>query len=303
MHNFKTIALIGGSGSGKTALSISLAKKLNCVILSLDSLSVYKEINIASAKPSKKERDGILHFGIDILSPQEPQNVQNFIDEFLRAKTHCKENAKNLLIVGGSGFYLKTLLNGISNLPEINKQKLESSLNKFATTQEKFAFLSRIDASFAATLAPTDSYRITKALEIYFSTNKIPSLYFKENPPTPILQNCPIFEILLPREILRERIRRRTLQMLENGLISEVQSLKEKYGLNHQWAKSIGIKETLAFLSGEIPTKDNLSELITIHTAQLTKRQRTFNKTQFPPHFCGNVPEVEKEILGFHAVK
>lgn len=88
----KTIAILGGSGSGKTALALDIASSYDCAILSLDSLSIYQEINIASAKPSLKERKGIPHFGIDVLRPDESQNVYNFIQEYYRAKIFCESN-------------------------------------------------------------------------------------------------------------------------------------------------------------------------------------------------------------------
>ena len=290
IHTPKTIAILGGSGSGKSALSLEIAREFPCAILSLDSLSIYQEINIASAKPSALERGEIAHFGIDILRPDETQNVQNFITQFYKAKEFCEQNALHLCIVGGSGFYLKTLLNGISNLPT-RRDSTPTKIQNLGDLKSQFAFLSRLDSAYANMLKPQDTYRITRALEIYFDTDTIPSVYFKENPPKPILQNCEIFEILLDREILRKRISERTKMMLQNGLLQEVESLIAKYGTQHQWAKSIGIKEVL-----ECKDITQLESLITTHTAQLAKRQRTFNKTQFPPHFCGDYHAVKHAI-------
>lgn len=290
-HSVKTLAILGGSGSGKTALSLEIAKKFSCSILSLDSLSIYKEINIASAKPSVKERGEITHFGIDVLLPSQAQNVQNFIAEFKKAKEFCNKHNQPLLIVGGSSFYLKTLLNGISALPK-HKSTTQEKIQNLGDLTSQYAFLQKIDSNFANSLKPQDSYRIARALEIYFDTDCIPSVYFRENPPKPILRECEIFEIVLDREILRERIAYRTKTMLEQGLIVEVKNLIEHYGQAHQWAKSIGIKEVLAYQKGLLSLQE-LEEQITIHTAQLAKRQRTFNKTQFAPHFCGGYLEVK----------
>lgn len=290
----KIIAILGGSGSGKTALSLELAGRYDSVILSLDSLSIYKEINIASAKPSVLERGEILHFGIDVLSPSVPQNVQNFIAEFLKAKDYCAIYQKNLLIVGGSGFYLKALLNGLSKLPK-RDENVALAIQKIGDLEAQYAFLSRIDDVYAKALKPKDIYRITRALEIYFLTQEIPSVYFAKNPPKPFLMDCEIFEILLPREILRQRIAERTQQMLKRGLIAEVEFLTEKYGIAQQWARSIGIKEVLEYKAQNFDIK-TLESLIATHTAQLAKRQRTFNKTQFKEHFCGDYLQVFEEI-------
>ncbi|MDY5616844.1 MAG: tRNA (adenosine(37)-N6)-dimethylallyltransferase MiaA [Helicobacter sp.] len=293
----KIFAILGGSGSGKTALSLEIAQKKQCAILSLDSLSVYQEIDIISAKPTKKEREGIAHFGIDILTPIQLHNVQIFIQEYQKARDFCQKNQHNLLIVGGSSFYLKILLEGLSDFSLDENQRSETlvKINALGDLEKQYHFLKIIDKQWAIRIKPTDCYRIQRALEIYFITSKIPSLYFRENPPIPFIENCKIYEIVWQREFLRQRIKQRTKQMLENGAIDEVRGLLERYGKIYQWAKSIGIKEIIGFLEGQI-SQEELEELISTHTAQLAKRQRTFNKTQFKEHFCGEAKEVLEQI-------
>ena len=293
----KIFAILGGSGSGKTALSLEIAQKKQCAILSLDSLSVYQEIDIISAKPTKKEREGIAHFGIDILTPIQLHNVQIFIQEYQKARDFCQKNQHNLLIVGGSSFYLKILLEGLSDfsLDENQRSETLAKINALGDLEKQYHFLKTIDKQWAIRIKPTDCYRIQRALEIYFITSKIPSLYFRENPPIPFVENCKIYEIVWQREFLRQRIKQRTKQMLENGAIDEVRGLLERYGKIYQWAKSIGIKEIIGFLEGQI-SQEELEELISTHTAQLAKRQRTFNKTQFKEHLCGEAKEVLEQI-------
>ena len=291
------IAILGGSGSGKTQISLELARQYDCVILSLDSLSVYKEINIASAKPSIKERGNIPHFGIDILEPSQSHNVQIFIQEYKKAKDFCKRNKQNLLIVGGTSFYLKSLLNGISPLPKATKERENIIQEKIQnlSLEQNYSLLQNIDEHYAHSIKPNDSYRIHKALFIYFLTTLSPSIYFKQNPPKPILEHCEIFEILLEKEILLKNVSLRTQKMLENGIIQEAKNLIQKYGKNHSWARSIGIKECLDFLDKKI-SESHLRELIITHTMQLTKRQRTFNKTQFKEHLRENKEGIFEEI-------
>lgn len=277
----KQIAIIGATSSGKSSLSIELAKKHNSVILSLDSLSVYKDIDIASAKPSVEERCGIVHFGVDEIYPNEPFDVTIFIQLYKKALDFAKTNNKSLIIVGGSSFYLKTLLVGISNLPIISKQTKEKTTNFLLNRQEAYDFMNAIDPKYMTRIKPNDTYRIEKALDIYFETNTKPSEYFEANPPIPIINEpLRIFEIEMPREELRKRIKQRTLKMIEDGLIDEVKMLEAAYLREPNPMKAIGIKETLDFIDRKID-KDELIELISTHTAQLAKRQTTFNRTQF----------------------
>ena len=121
----KTIAILGPTASGKTALAIELAQKYLAYILSLDSLSIYQEIDIASAKPTLEERKGIPHFGIDVLSPNEHFDVTMFFTLYEEAKKACVKDNASLIIVGGTGFYLKSLMEGLSLKPEISPQTKE----------------------------------------------------------------------------------------------------------------------------------------------------------------------------------
>ena len=121
-HCISQLALIGPTAAGKTALAIELAHKMNAYILSLDSLSIYKEIDIVSAKPSMEERDGIIHYGIDYLYPNEFFDVTTFIKLYEEVYQKALHDSKSLIIVGGTSFYLKMLIDGISQLPTISSE-------------------------------------------------------------------------------------------------------------------------------------------------------------------------------------
>jgi len=125
----RQLAIIGPTASGKSNLAIQTALKMNAHILSVDSLSIYKEINIVSAKPSKEELDSVKHFGIDILNPNEYFSVDTFIDIYNEVISACQKDKKNLIIVGGTSFYLKSLLQGLSILPNITK-KISDAVQK-----------------------------------------------------------------------------------------------------------------------------------------------------------------------------
>ena len=274
------IAIIGPTASGKSELAIEIAKKRDAYILSIDSLSIYKEVDIVSAKPSKEELQEVRHFGINELYIDQYFSVEIFIDLYKDVVFTCKQENKNLVIVGGTSFYLKTLLSGLSPVPKIDektKQNVQSALTDLTTVYEK---LFKLDPLYMQQISPNDRYRIEKALLIFESTKQTPSQWFASHPPTPVIQDIDIYEIEVARDVLRERIKKRTAKMLKEGLIDEVCFLEQKYTRLPNPMKSIGIVETLDYLDGKIDKKE-LEELISVHTAQLAKRQQTFNRSQF----------------------
>jgi len=277
-------ALIGPTASGKSDLALNLAKKLNYEILSLDSLSIYKEIDIASAKPSREELSQVKHYGVNEIYPNEKFDVTKFIE------IYKKIPHQNIIIVGGTGFYLKAMIEGISPMPKIDEE-IKKEAKKFS-----YEKLNKIDPEFTSKISSNDTYRITKGAEIYLATNLPPTQYFKNNPPIPILPDIPIFEIAINRDILRKRIIKRTQKMFEMGLIDEVAYLEAKYKDRRLPAlKAIGVKEVLDYFNG-IYDKKTLFEKIVTNTARLAKRQQIFNKTQFKK-ISAPLEEMEEIIL------
>ncbi|PIF04339.1 MAG: tRNA (adenosine(37)-N6)-dimethylallyltransferase MiaA [Arcobacter sp.] len=292
----KLFAIIAPTASGKTALSIELAHKLNAVILSLDSLAVYKQIDIASAKPTLDERDGIVHFGIDCVYPNEVFDVIEFYEEYEKAKKYAQSNNKNLIIVGGTGFYLKALIDGLSKTPTLSKSTKELVQNELLELPQLYEKLYSVDKVYMKKIALNDRYRIKKAAEIYFETQLTPSEYFLQNKPKPIVSNLPIFEIETDSSILKDRIKKRTHTMLKDGLIDEVIFLEKNYTRAQKCMNSIGISETFEYLDCKIDRQE-LENLICIHTAQLAKRQRTFNKSQFKNVIKAELKDIKEIIL------
>ncbi len=297
LKTFKQLALIGPTASGKTALSIKIAQMMNAYILSLDSLSIYKEIDIVSAKPTLNEREGIVHFGIDYLYPNENFDVTTFIRLYHEVHRRCLEDKKNLVIVGGTSFYLKMLIEGISELPNISNETDAKTKIYLQDLQKSYTWLHGLDTQYMSKIEPNDPYRIEKALNIYLETGLTPTQYFKQFPPQPtVTEPLPIYQIVIEREKLRERIALRTKIMINDGLIDEICTLEKKYTRAPNCMKSIGIKETLAYLDG-IYDKKMLSEKITTNTARLAKRQTTFNNSQFDNVIKGDVKMLEKLLL------
>ena len=295
-RDIKQLAIIGPTASGKSDLAIKIALKIDAYILSIDSLSIYKEIDIVSAKPSKDELNAVKHFGIDVLNPDEYFSVDIFIDLYREVLKECEKNDKNLIIVGGTSFYLKSLIQGLSTLPKISDAIKEVVNKKLSNLKGCYDFLFELDEEYMQKISPNDSYRIEKALLIYEASKLSPSEWFESHPPKPIIENLDIFNIDVDRDVLRQRIAKRSSKMLESGLIDEVCYLEQKYTRAPHSMKSIGIVEVLEYLDAKI-TKEQMLENISIHTAQLAKRQQTFNRTQFENITHAPLDELEKIII------
>lgn len=292
----KQLAIIGPTASGKSDLAIKIALKTDAYILSIDSLSIYKEIDIVSAKPSKEELSLVKHFGIDEIYPDEHFSVDIFIELYKKVAKKCKEEKKNLVIVGGTSFYLKSLIEGLSPLPNITQKVQKTVKEKLTNLQEYYDFLLLKDKKYMQKITPNDSYRIEKAALIYEASQLTPTEWFKQNPPKPIIENLTIFNIDVSRNILRERIEQRTQKMLEMGLIDEVCYLEQKYTRKPNAMGSIGVVEVLDYLDGKV-NKEEMLSLISTHTAQLAKRQQTFNRTQFEGIISAPLEALEEIIL------
>lgn len=271
----KVVIITGPTASGKSGLAIELAKKIDGEIISADCIQVYKELNIGSAKVTNEEMQGIPHYLIDIVEPDKEFNVSDFIK---LAENYIKDIFKRKkipIIVGGTGLYIKALVEGYS-LNAVEKDiKFREYLNKLLETNGKeylYQMLKEKDYEKASKININDTVRIIRALEIIKNGNqKI------ENKKLDYDFN--IFAINFDRELLYDKINRRVDVMIKEGLIEEVKTLKEKYNLtkNSQSMKGIDYKETLDFLDGKI-SKDELISLIKQKTRNYAKRQITFIK-------------------------
>ncbi|KAA6225230.1 tRNA (adenosine(37)-N6)-dimethylallyltransferase MiaA [Campylobacter sp. LR196d] len=283
---FFEIALIAPTASGKTALANALAYEFNAVILSLDSLCVYKQINIASAKPDSKILSELSYFGINLLNVNEHFNVSLFMQEYLRAKNFAKKNNRALIIVGGTSFYLKMMLEGLS------KDIKESNTN--LSNDEIYALLKEIDPAYK--IEKNDTYRLKKWLGIYEKTNQIPSVFLRQTKQKGIIKELEIYELCIEKELLLNNIMQRTKTMFNEGLIEEASFLFKNYDENLKSLNSIGLKECKAYLKNEISLNE-CENLINTHTAQLAKRQRTFNKK------FNSIKLNQNEVLNFLRTK
>ena len=270
--------LIGPTASGKSDLAMKLLSKFPFEIINADLYSTYKGLNIGTAKPSKEELIKYKHHLINILEPTMQYNVAQYCKDANKCINEILSLNKIPLITGGTMMYVYQLLNGISH--EYNISNTDSKLIKFIqdqyTNEQILKAISSMNPALADKININDTYRIEKLLERLISNktnkNSFKGLYKEKDIKIHI-----IFITIKDRQFLKEAIKRRTDNMLRNGLINEVDSLLNKFGLTNltQCMKAIGYRETFQYLNKEI-TLDKLHSSITISTQQLAKRQITW---------------------------
>lgn len=275
----KVVVICGPTASGKTALSIELAKKINGEIVSADSMQIYDEMNIGTAKPDQEEMQGIKHYLIGNIKPTNRYSVSEFKKNAISAIKEIISKEKMPIVVGGTGLYVNSLVYGI-DYPEIQtnleyRKELEKIVEEKGL-QYLFEKAIEIDKEAMKNISPNDKKRILRVLEIYKETGKTKTELERESRKNGIPYDYKIFAINMPREILYDRINRRVDIMIEKGLIDEVSSLYEKYGESLLTSmQAIGYKEVVEFLKGNC-TKEEMIEKIKMETRRYAKRQLTW---------------------------
>ena len=275
----KVVVICGPTASGKTALSIELAKRINGEIVSADSMQIYDEMNIGTAKPDQEEMQGIKHYLIGNIKPTKRYSVSEFKKDAISAIKEIISKEKMPIVVGGTGLYVNSLVYGI-DYPEIQtnleyRKELEKIVEEKGL-QYLFEKAVEIDKEAMKNISPNDKKRILRVLEIYKETGKTKTELERESRKNGIPYDYKIFAINMPREILYDRINRRVDIMIEKGLINEVSSLYEKYGESMLTSmQAIGYKEVVEFLKGNC-TKEEMIEKIKMETRRYAKRQLTW---------------------------
>ncbi|MBQ7340117.1 MAG: tRNA (adenosine(37)-N6)-dimethylallyltransferase MiaA [Clostridia bacterium] len=294
----KLLIICGPTASGKTDLAIECAKLLNTEIISADSLYIYKDLNIGTAKPTLEERRGVVHHLIDVVESDENFTVSQFKSIAEPIIYKLQEQNKIPIICGGTGFYINSLLFDLSYGKGEGNLEVREKYNNLAKeygNQYVFDILSQVDKETADKLHPNDLKRVIRALEIYGSGVKKSEIKDDFKPK----HDYKAFSINYPREKLYRRINMRVDIMLENGLIDEVKGLIDKgITLENQCLQGIGYKEIYSFLCGEISLED-AKELIKLNTRHYAKRQITFFK-KLENHYelsPDNAKNLAKEIV------
>ncbi len=277
MRKDKVIVISGPTASGKTALSIELAKRVQGEIISADSMQIYQEMNIGTAKPDETEKQNIPHYMLDFLPPNKRYSVADYKRDAKACIKEILQRGKQPIIVGGTGLYIDSLIYEI-DFPEIEtdleyRKKLEQTVQK-----EGLAFLyekaKKIDKKAMEKISPNDQKRILRVLEIYHQTGKTKTQLDEESRKEPEY-DYKLFAIDMDRQILYDKINKRVDNMVEKGLIEEVQELYNKYQEFPTSMQALGYKEIVEYIKGQV-SKEEAIEKIKMESRRYAKRQLTW---------------------------
>lgn len=283
----KVLIISGPTACGKTDLSLKIHQREKIEIVNFDSLLFYRELNIGTAKPSEKERELIPHHMVNISTVKEPLNAARFCEKALPVIKAIHQKNKVPILVGGSGFYLKALLKGMYPSPSPSRDIIEKSQNLYSEKgiEPFIKLLKDQDPISAQKLHPNDHYRIIRAVQFFWTSGypiseapqrqeKLTPRWKKEN------WTLKHIHLNIPKEEHYPIIKNRIDNMLKNGLINEVKNLlNQGFTGKEKPLNSIGYKETLSYLRGELNSLSSLKEAIFISTRRLAKAQRTWFKT------------------------
>ena len=272
-QNNKVIAIVGPTASGKTAVAINVAKKLKTEIISADSRQIYSDFNIAVAKPTELEMNGIVHHMLGFVNPDDDFTVANFADEARKIIYRLHQEGKIPVVVGGTGLYFRILLENF-DMPRVAPNKeMRAELEKLSV-QELYEMLKKLDPVISEKIHPNNTVKIIRALEVCKTLNMPMSEAQK-------IKETPEFDVLWfglnaeNRQFLYERVNKRVDIMLQNGLEAEAKEIFEKYGNMQLLFDTIGYKEFFDYFNGKI-SHDAMKEQIKQNTRRYAKRQLTW---------------------------
>ena len=278
MQKQKVIVICGPTASGKTSLSIELAKKIDGEIVSADSMQIYKDMTIGTAKPRPDEMQGITHYLIDFVPPNTRYSVANYKKDAISAIRKIIENKKIPIIVGGTGLYIESLIYGIDYYDVKIDLKYREKLEKIIAEKGlKYLYekAKQIDPEAMKKISENDKKRICRVLEIYNATGKSKTQLEIESRKNDPEYEYLLFGISMEREKLYDRINKRVDIMLEEGLIDEVKKLLDKYKEFPTAMQGLGYKEVVEYLKGSYSLNEMI-EKIKMETRRYAKRQLTW---------------------------
>ena len=289
----KGIVIAGATGVGKTDLSIKLAQKINAKIISADASQVYKELDIGTAKVTQKEMQGIPHYMIDVVNPDEDYSVGDFeraVNNILNES--CQKNGKNVIIVGGTGLYIKSITDGFAKLPS-KDEKIRAEL-EIKNLQELQEMLKELDEKSYSEIDLSNKLRLVRAIEVCLLTgekfSELRTKNIKNN-------NYKFLKIFLTRDRneLYDRINKRVDIMISKGLIDEARKIYDKYEKSLYKISSIGYKELFLYFDGKITLEEAVDE-IKRESRRYAKRQMTWFRKE-KNYITYNLSEVSENKI------
>lgn len=263
---------------GKTALSIEIAKRVHGEIVSADSMQIYKEMDIGSAKPTKEEMEGIPHYLLDFVSPKERYSVADYKKEATKAIEEILKKGKTPIVVGGTGLYIDALIYNI-DYPKIEFDETYRKQLERRVEQEGLPSLyeeaNQIDEQAMKRISPNDQKRILRVLEVYHQTGKTKTEQELMSRQKEVPYDYQVYALTMPREQLYDRINKRVDIMLEQGLVEEVKKILETYPEIPTAMQALGYKEIKEYLEGNVE-KEEAIETIKQETRRYAKRQLTW---------------------------
>jgi len=302
--NFPLVALVGPTAVGKTALSIRLAKEIHAEIINVDSVQVFRGLDIGTAKPGPEEQKQVHHHLIDVADPDEPFDAADFVHKASGVIRAIKARGKVPLLVGGSGLYLRSLLDGLASCPG-RDPTVRKTLRKVSADQGERALydlLAHADPETADRLHPNDTFRVIRALEVYYRTGEPISIWQRRHKGTSGRKMlCTKIGLIRPREELYKLIDSRVYAMLNSGLLEEVESLLNK-GYSHHLKplQSLGYRHIIRFFKGEVSFEKAVSQMKR-DTRRYAKRQITWFRADpgirwYHPESIMDLPMIWQEI-------
>lgn len=280
MSKPKVIVICGPTASGKTALSIELAKKINGEIVSADSMQIYKKMNIGTAKTTKEEMQGIKHYMQDFVEPNLRYSVADYKKDAEMAIEEILKKGKTPIVVGGTGLYVDSLVYGIEyqdiKLDEKYREELEERVQKEGL-EKLYEEATQIDSEAMKKISHNDKKRIMRVLEIYKATGKNKTEQEIESRKSGVKYDYKVYAINMDREVLYDRINKRVDFMIDEGLIEEVKKILNEYKEFPTAMQGLGYKEVVEYLDGKI-SKEDMIEKIKQETRRYAKRQITWFK-------------------------
>ena len=296
--------LTGPTASGKTEIGLELAERLSAEIVSLDSMTLYREMDIGTAKPTIDQQRRVPHHLIDILAPDEEYSLSNYVDAAKAAIAEIRSRGREVLFVGGTPLYLKSLLRGIFQGPPADwefRQQIEEELLSVGlpALHER---LQQVDPLSAAKLHPHDKRRIIRALEVYRLTGRPIShlqTQFDEGRPA---EQCRVFVVGWPRDVLHGRIQRRVEAMFAAGLVDEVRGILARHrSLSRTARQAVGYREVIQGLEQGSPPAETI-ESVKTRTRRFARHQETWFRSLSECRFLvrtsdDDLPEIVARIL------